>query len=185
MSAGILTDAEFLVLGLVAEMPRHGYQLDQVIEERGMRRWTQISFSSIYFVLGRLEEMKLVAAKKAVGVKWRSKARKVYSVTPAGRRTLVTRTVAALREIRPAHSSVFLGMMHWPVLNRNQALQALRARLEALEKEQTRLKEIQIAQQPLPDHVEALFEFSIGQLRVESEWVKRNLDYMSGKPWLD
>ena len=33
MKAKELTDAELLVLGLVAEMPRHGYQLEQVIEQ--------------------------------------------------------------------------------------------------------------------------------------------------------
>ena len=57
-----LTDAELLLLGLVAEMPRHGYELDQVIQQRGMREWTQIGFSSIYFVLGKLEKLGLAAA---------------------------------------------------------------------------------------------------------------------------
>ena len=69
MNAKDLTDAEMLVLGLVAEMPRHGYQLEQVIEERGMREWTQIGFSSIYFVLSKLETMKLVAAKRPAEAK--------------------------------------------------------------------------------------------------------------------
>ena len=64
MKTKSLTDAELLVLGLVAEMPRHGYELEQVIEERGMREWTQIGFSSIYFVLGKLKKMRLVTAKK-------------------------------------------------------------------------------------------------------------------------
>jgi DNA-binding PadR family transcriptional regulator len=36
-----LTDSELLVLSLVAEMPRHGYELEQIIEKRGMREWTQ------------------------------------------------------------------------------------------------------------------------------------------------
>jgi DNA-binding PadR family transcriptional regulator len=31
----VLTDTELLLLGLVAEMPRHGYQIDQVIEQNG------------------------------------------------------------------------------------------------------------------------------------------------------
>ena len=39
-SANKVTDAELLLLGLVAEMPRHGYELEQIIEERGMREWT-------------------------------------------------------------------------------------------------------------------------------------------------
>ena len=37
-----LTDNELLVLGLVAEMPRHGYELEQLIDRRGMREWTHL-----------------------------------------------------------------------------------------------------------------------------------------------
>ena len=64
-----LTDAELMILGLLAEMPRHGYELEQVIEKRALREWTEIGFSSIYFVLGKLEKSKLVSAKKAVDAK--------------------------------------------------------------------------------------------------------------------
>ena len=46
MPTRVLTDAEHLVLGLVAEMPRHGYELERVIEQRGMREWTQIGLPS-------------------------------------------------------------------------------------------------------------------------------------------
>ena len=35
-----MTNAELAVLSLVAEKPRHGYEIEQVIEERGMRDWT-------------------------------------------------------------------------------------------------------------------------------------------------
>lgn len=179
------TDAELLLLGLVAEMPRHGYELDQVIQQRGMREWTQIGFSSIYFVLGKLQKLRLVSAKKPAGTNTGTKARKVYSVTPAGRRVLATQTVSALRAVRPTYSSVLLGMINWPILKRAQALQSLQARLEAIEAERARLGAIQVEQQPLPDHVEALFEHALGQLRAEAEWVERTLAYMARKPWLE
>src|SRR5262245_7829845 len=117
-----LTDAELLLLGLVAEMPRHGYQIDQVIEQRGMREWTQIGFSSIYFVLGKLQRRGLVTAKTPRSANISAKARKVYSVTRAGRRTLTGQTIAALRDVQPAYSSVLLGMINWAALERDQAL---------------------------------------------------------------
>lgn len=180
-----LTDAELLLLGLVAEMPRHGYELDQVIEQRGMRQWTQIGFSSIYFVLGRLQKLGLVTAQKPARGRAGAKARKVYSLTPAGRRALAARSLAALREVRPSHSSVLLGMINWPALKREPALAALQERGDAIEAERARLAAIQVAQQPLPDYVEALFEYSLGQLRAEAEWVSRTLAYMMRKPWLD
>ena len=180
-----LTDAELLLLGLVAEMPRHGYEVDQVIEQRGMREWTQIGFSSIYFVLGKLQNLGLVTAKKPAGANAGTKARKVYSVTPAGRRALAAQTIAALRDVRPAYSSVLLGMINWPALKRERALQALQARSRAIEAELARLGAIQVEQQPLPDYVEALFEYSLGQLRAEAGWVGHTLAYMANKPWLE
>jgi len=176
-----LTDAELLLLGLVAEMPRHGYELDREIERRGMRAWTQIGFSSVYFVLGKLRSAGLVSARKPTG----ARARKTFALTAAGRRALVAQTRTALSAHRPTYSSVLLGMLHWPVLGREQALGALRARSAAVGAELARLEHIQVAQQPLPDYVEAVFDFSLGQLRQEAEWIARTLDYMETKPWLD
>jgi DNA-binding PadR family transcriptional regulator len=181
MKPKTLTHAELLVLGLVAEMPRHGYELEQVIEQRGMREWTQIGFSSIYFVLGKLDKRELVTAEKPAG----AKAKKVFRVTDAGRATLAEEALAALRTVRPSYSSVLLGMAHWPVLERDAALGALQERRAAVEAELQRLGDIQVAQQPLPDFVEALFDYALGQLRSEAEWVTQTHDYMSSKPWLE
>ena len=50
-----LTNSELAILGLVAEHPRYGYQVEQDIAARGMREWTEIGFSSIYYVLNKLE----------------------------------------------------------------------------------------------------------------------------------
>src|SRR5262245_61264461 len=101
-----MTEPELLVLGLVAEMPRHGYQLAREIEQRGMREWTPVGFSSIYFLLGKLENKELVRSKEPA----REKAKRVYTVTVAGRKALVSQTVTSLSKYRPTYSSVLLGM---------------------------------------------------------------------------
>jgi DNA-binding PadR family transcriptional regulator len=176
-----MTEPELLVLGLVAEMPRHGYKLAQEIERRGMREWTPIGFSSIYFLLGKLEQKRLVRSKEPA----RAKAKKVYALTAAGHKALVAQTITSLSTYRPTYSSVLLGMLHWPVLEKKEALKALRARAEAIKAELTRLRDIQIERQPLPDFVEALFDFSLGQFMAEEEWIGRTLEYMETKPWLE
>jgi DNA-binding PadR family transcriptional regulator len=176
-----LTNAELLVLGLVAEMPRHGYELEHVIEQRAMREWSPIGFSSIYYVLGKLETLALVAADKPAA----SKAKKVFRVTNAGRATLAEQSLAALATVRPNYASVLLGMAHWPALERDAALSALEARGVAVDAEIERLAAIQVAQQPLPDFIEALFDYALGQLRAEKKWVTHTLDYMTHKPWLE
>ncbi len=172
------TDAELLLLGLLAEMPRHGYEIEQEIARRGLREWTQIGFSSIYFVLDKLQRAGLVAAKRATG----ATARKTFVLTPAGRRVLVAQTRTALRAYRPTYGSLLLGMMHWPVLTRTQALAALEARGTAVESELARLEAMHADQQPLPDYVDAVFDFSMAQLQAEAAWIRRTCDYMKTKP---
>lgn len=176
-----MTEPELLVLGLVAEMPRHGYQLAQEIDRRGMREWTPIGFSSIYFLLGKLEKKGLVRSQAPA----REKAKKVYTVAPAGRKALVAQTLSSLSTYRPPHSSVLSGMLHWPVLRKDQALDSLRARGEAIAAEVTRLRDLHIERQPLPDFVDALFDFLLGQLKAEKQWIARTLEYMETKPWLE
>ena len=174
-----LTDNEILVLGLVAEMPRHGYELEKIIQLREMREWTQIGFSSIYFVLGKLEKKGLVTAKQPE----KAKTKKSYSITSTGQSMLVSQTLDALQTISPNHSSVLLGMMHWPALSRTQALDALKLRKQAVAIELERFQEIQFKQQPLPDHLNSLFEFNISQLKSEAKWLAQLFDYMQTKPW--
>ena len=167
-----LTNAELMLLGLVSEMPRHGYQIEQVIEQRGMREWAQIGFSSIYFVLGKLEKIGFVEASTPAG----KKAKKVFSSTKAGRIALAQQSVDALANPQPAHSSVLLGLAHWPVLEQATALSALEARAIALDNEIERLGTVQKNQQPLPDFVDAMFDFSLSQLKAEKQWAIRTLE---------
>tara|TARA_R100000365_G_C2748110_1_gene78919 strand:+ start:7797 stop:8333 length:537 start_codon:yes stop_codon:yes gene_type:complete len=173
-----LTDAELMLLGLVSEMPRHGYELEQVIETRGMREWAHIGFSSIYFVLGKLEKAELVKAEVAVG----AKARKVFSITQVGHDVLLHQTRTALASFRPTFSSLLLGMTHWPALERDAALDSLELRRSSIDAEIERVERVRRQRQPMPDHIEALFDFSAGQLDAERVWITATLDYMRSKP---
>ena len=59
----------------------------------------------------------------------------------------------------------------------------MKVRKSAVAEEIDRLKGIHFNQQPLPDYIDAIFEFSIGQLEAEAEWIDRTLAYMATKPW--
>ena len=166
-----LTNSELMLLGMVSETARYGYQIEQVIEQRGMREWTQIGFSSIYFVLGKLEKAGLVVASLPKG----KKAKKLFSTTKAGRIALVQQSIDALENPQPAHSSVLLGLAHWPVLEPAVAMSALQARAIALDREIERLEVVQKNQSPLPNFVDAMFDFSLSQLKADKQWVSRTL----------
>ena len=76
-----------------------------------------------------------------------------------------------------------MGMIHWSVLTRDQALDALQTRKAAVANELERLEDIHFEQQPLSDYVDSMFEFSLGQLKAEAEWIAKTLDHMQTKPW--
>ena len=86
------SDADIVVLSLLAEQPRHGYDLDRVIEQRGYRQWTSLAFSSVYYLLKRLSERGLLEPDE--GSQGR---RTVFRVTRTGRRELGERRPASRR----------------------------------------------------------------------------------------
>src|SRR5690606_23753757 len=79
----IISDLEASILGLLYEKPQYGYQLEKTIEGWGMRNWTQIGFSSIYYVLKKLEKKELVTSKmeRVEG----KPSRKVFTISYLGR----------------------------------------------------------------------------------------------------
>lgn len=77
--------AEVLILALVEERPRHGYEISKLIGERSEGLLT-FHVASLYPLLYRLESRGLIDGH------WIEKAgqrrRRYYRITPAGRRVL-------------------------------------------------------------------------------------------------
>ena len=157
------SDADIVVLSLLAEQPRHGYDLDRVIEQRGYRQWTSLAFSSVYYLLKRLSERGLLEPDE--GSQGR---RTVFRVTEAGRREL--RQAAGERVLAPAPPSA--GVL--PALNAysrldDPALMALLAqRAEAL---LGRLDELRaLRAQVDEEHALAIFDYEILRQEADLAW---------------
>src|SRR3954447_26224268 len=108
-----LTDGELTLLGLLAEQPRHGYDLEKVIEERGVRAWTALGFSSIYYVLDKLAKRGLI---EPVAAPTSAKSRVAFRVTALGLEECATATREALETLTPIHARVLVAMANSPVL---------------------------------------------------------------------
>lgn len=167
-----LTNTEYAILGLLVEGASHGYDLERKIEDRGMRDWTEIGFSSIYFVLGKLEKKGCVTASASAG----GKSRKTFNVTPHGIVLHKEHTFNSIAVPHPLYPSVLLGLANWPALNEDQPHEALTARHAALEASLNQAKLRQIQQAPMPFFVDALFDYSISQLEAEITWVSKMIE---------
>jgi DNA-binding PadR family transcriptional regulator len=81
-----LGNAETALLGLLAEEPKHAYQIEKDVEERGMRIWTDLSMSSIYKLLNKLEQGGGIDSK--VVQSDNNQLRKIYKLTNKGGKAL-------------------------------------------------------------------------------------------------
>ena len=170
------TNAELAILTLLAEQPRHGYEIEAVIEERGMREWTEIGFSSIYYVLKKLEKAAWVQGRLAQA--GRGPARKVYELTPAGRDELRAAVLDALSVPRRCYLPLQLGLANLGGVPPDEALAALRQYREALAERLANVRARWEAQRPLPYFVEATFTHSIALIEAELAWVKGFIEKM-------
>lgn len=168
-----LTPAELTLLGLLVEQPRHGYELEEVIAARGMREWTEIGFSSIYYLLGKLRDRGLVAE---VGEPVHAKARKVFGPTDTGRSACASAAERAIATLRPVFPSVLVGIANQPVIPPDRLRAALAERATALADKIAEVRAAAAA--PAPDFVRAIFDYSLRQLEAEQDWLSA---YRSGE----
>lgn len=166
----MLTPAELTLLGLLVERPRHGYELEEVISARGMREWTTIGFSSIYYLLGRLRGRGLITEIETDRSR-RGKGRKVFGPTAAGRSVCADAAEAALAELRPTYPPVLVGLANLPVLRPDRVESALAQRAEALAERIATVSQAREAQPDVPDFAQAIFDHALSQLIAEQEWL--------------
>jgi DNA-binding PadR family transcriptional regulator len=183
----MMTDAELTLLSLVAEGPRYGYEIQQIIDERGLREWLTIGFSSIYYILNRLEKQNMLTSR--LYMESHGPARKVYEISEAGRGILQTAVSDLLRQPRALGSGFELGLANLNALKPRQIYKVLndhhadlKVRVDAVEKAWERHQQ----EQDDGEHITALYTHSLAMMRAELEWLTSFLeDWRKKHPGVD
>jgi len=165
-----MTNTELAVLTLIAEQPRHGYEIEQVIEARGMREWTEIGFSSIYYLLRKLDREGLIEGHLEEAE--RGPARKVYHLTPAGKEAVRAGVLDALSVPARCYPPLQLGLANLPGIPPAEATAALRQYRDALSERLAHVQSQWESQRPLPYFVEAMFDHSVTMIQAEKGWIE-------------
>ena len=155
----------------MAEQDRHGYDIERIIAERGMRSWTDIGFSSIYYLLGKLEKAGLVTSP-ASDIK--SKARKFYTITAKGITACAEATRKTLVESR-VHEPILVGLANSPLLSNTELVQLLNERRGQNKRGIQETERAKQSQGHLPVFVQAIFDYSIYKLMAETKWIEATI----------
>jgi DNA-binding PadR family transcriptional regulator len=159
MAEDSLTDAEFVVLSLICEEPQHGYQIEQQINFRNMRTWTDLSTSSIYYLLGKLEEKGLIEKVSSSIEPATERSRKVYQSTPEGEDAWKDTTLSALRQPKITYTNFLMGLHNLWAVSPEDALDAVTAYRDWLEGDlQRQLNELEAMEETFFP-LDVLFEY--------------------------
>jgi DNA-binding PadR family transcriptional regulator len=126
-----LTNAEAALLGLLAEGPRHPYQIEKDVQYRDMRSWTDLSISSIYKLLRQLEVESLVDLSRDLTDN--NRMRKVYSITDLGQKALEKKISALLTEGEHVKWQTDVGIYNFVNIPKAKRRALLEAYIESLE----------------------------------------------------
>ena len=170
-----LTNNECVILGLIAEEPCHGYQLEQKINDRGIREWTDIAFSSIYYLLKKLEDYGYCSAETMESSD--RPAKNLYHISPAGFQVLSENIQLRLREPQVFSPDIAIALAFAALIDPAIVRKSLEVYRTELQKRYEAVQEKWRADQKygLPDSVHALFDRSLKLMHTELVWLDSNL----------
>jgi len=164
-----ISNVESAILGLLLEKPMYGYEIEKIIEERNMRQWTEIAFSSIYYVLKKLEEKNLVEGET---INKYGRARKTYFATELGHEVMRNKVKDLVSNYEKLISGFDLGMSKLDILSKEEALECFETYLSSVEEKIDRIKCInKTLKIDCPEHILALSNRCLAHLNTEKEFI--------------
>ncbi len=168
-----MSKIDLVLLGLLMECERHGYDILQEIDHRSMKEWVGVSTQGVYKGLARLEAKGLLTVRTESGDSHPN--RNIYGITPEGVNTFKELTRRAIDEVTKPHFPLLWGIGFAHLLEKETIL-------EALEKRKAQMREIRkLLDSHTEDHdncehpitADAIVEYYVDLVDMELSWMNR------------
>lgn len=154
-----------IILGLVAIGKKYGFEIEEFIAQKEMKRWAEIGNSTIYKILKDLESDGALRGKKVPGKK--GPARTEYSITRSGRKQLTASILGALKSDNTARLDRISGLFFAPLLPNAVGKAALTSTIDQLLEVDTKLHD-HLSSQKDDVIAEAILQFYIDLNQAEA-----------------
>jgi len=133
----VISRVSAMILGVLSERERHGYDLLREMGDRGMLRWASASKVGIYKALARLQEQGYLTS-------WTERdgnlpEKRVYAITAAGEEGLRDMVYSLCSSNEPIRQDIAIGLAFIDHLGQQEAREALQQRCEFLKAQERRL----------------------------------------------
>ena len=172
----IISNREAALLGLLCERPMYAYEIEKIIEERNMRYWTEISFSTLYYELKKLEKKKLVNSK--IHISENNVAQKIYTINPNGKVTMKKKVKELLSKMEKIIWQIDLGMANICMIDKDETIDAFSKYILSIDEYILMYQQLLdfFRRNNYPDSDCTLAERPLMHLRVERKWAKEYLE---------
>lgn len=126
-----MIENEFLFLGLLAEGPKHGYDIKRQIEKELVPA-IGLKIKSIYYPLQKMEEAGLV--EKETAQQGRFPQRYIYRITPKGRKQFEESITRSFIAVERPYFQMDLSLYFLPLVDAALAKKGLKTRIVILKK---------------------------------------------------
>ena len=166
-----MIEHELLLLGLLRESPKHGYEIKRKIKEI-LSLFSGVDLKSIYYPLRVLEKKGLVT--KRISKVGSRPQRLVYALTPKGKATFQYLLTQSFLNFKRPQFSLDLSLYFLNFIPPQIAKRRLRARLRILNKLSKDLGQMfgALKKKP-PSSLVHILEHNLGMVKTESKFLSR------------
>lgn len=164
-----MRDQELILLGLLKESPKHGYEIKVRIHSI-LTLFAGVDLTSIYYPLKVLEKKGCVV--KVTDKTGNRPQRYVYSLTPKGQARFNELLTKSFLDFRRPHFTLDISLYFLPFIDKNIARRRLRARsliLKQLEHQLSSMIAIPETQQSLP--LQRILEHNLRMVQSERKFL--------------
>ena len=173
-----MSKVDLVILGLLIEQGRHGYDILQELDRRHMKNWVGVSTPAIYKGLARLEAKRMLSAHAESGS--RHPDRTVYRVTESGRDHFHSLMREAVGEPQHVFFNLMTGVGFAHLEQRDVLIEHLRSRREKLTPilEWLESNGEQVTQ--LSSVADDIIQFYVDLIKLEIDWIDRFRERIAG-----
>jgi DNA-binding PadR family transcriptional regulator len=166
-----LTSLSISVLALLRERPMHGYEMFQTLVRRHADRIVKLRPGSLYHVVDRLTEEKLIR-RAATGRDGKRPERAIYEITDAGADSLAERVGHLIAT--PVHEfpQFVVALAEVDTLDGDAAANAVDGRVGAMEARAAEIMALRDAG-VTPDGNLVAFDYLLATMQAELSWLRK------------
>ncbi|MFH1856845.1 MAG: PadR family transcriptional regulator [Candidatus Omnitrophota bacterium] len=171
---------ELLILGLLKERPKHGYEIKKEIKDV-LGPFAGLETKSIYYPLKNLEKQNFLT--RQTGKAGRRPEKYTYTLTASGKKRFEELLSKSFLTIQRPFLNVDLSLFFLPYAEKNIVISRLKTRIKRLNHINDRLKQMseKLKNNEIKYNLFAIVEHNLQLINMEIEFISNLVEYLEKK----